>query len=154
MINSCRFKGSIPCEKPWLGLFFWAGLGTGLSLKHLSNNGRMTFLTPPMTLMGCNRTTYWPWAASIIHWATAVSYALYDKQGYFCNRQIVVGRLWVRLDSAVQRNLCSDYCELPFGIIDNRYKSCKCNWHISLLNVVLNELQDKRIDMKHNFIKI
>ena len=32
--NSRLFDASIPCEKPRRGFFFWAGLGTGLSLMH------------------------------------------------------------------------------------------------------------------------
>ena len=51
-----RLKSPYPVRNPdWA--FFWAGLGTGLSLEHRSNCGRMPFLTPPMALMGFEPTT-------------------------------------------------------------------------------------------------
>ena len=36
--NSYPFKVSISCEKPWIGLFFWTGLGVELSLEHTTND--------------------------------------------------------------------------------------------------------------------
>ena len=47
LINSRLFKVSITCEKLWNGVFSVRVLGTGLSLAHRSNCGRMLFRTPP-----------------------------------------------------------------------------------------------------------
>ena len=47
--------------------FFWVGLGTDLCLERRRNCGLMPFLTRPMTLMGFEPTTHWPWAASVIN---------------------------------------------------------------------------------------
>ena len=69
MKDSCPYKVSIPCEKLWIGHFFWVGPETDLSLKHRIGC-RMPFLTPPMALMGFEPTTGRQWAASTIHWAT------------------------------------------------------------------------------------